>query len=107
MRRIRRLLITFGSILSKSNFDRMLFRVRVTGESCWPVLVPGKSYWASALAQVRTGDFIVFRKSDQLLIKKILEARADGYRVGSTVSWGSSSRDFGIVGRRDVLGKII
>lgn len=102
MRHIRQSLTHFGK--------HLLFRVRVSGESCWPVLVPGKSYWASALAPVREGDFIVFRNPadrDRVFIKKILEVRGGGYRVGSSVSWGSSSGDFGIVGTRAVLGRII
>lgn len=86
---------------------RILFRVRVSGESCWPALAPGRAYWASAMMPVRTGDFIVFWNHNRLLVKKTLEVRKDGYEVGSTVSWGLSGGDFGTVRREDVLGKVI
>lgn len=85
----------------------VLFRVRVSGESCWPALVPGRAYWASVMMPVRTGDFIVFRNRNRLLVKKTFEVRKDGYEVGSTVSWGLSGGDFGTVRREDVLGKVI
>ena len=88
----------------------LLFRVRISGESCWPVLVPGRSYWASALMPVRTGDFVVFRNPadcGKILVKKVYGVRAEGYSVGSLVSWGSSSKDFGIVNKRNVLGRVV
>lgn len=102
MRHIRRSLINFGK--------RLLFRVRVSGESCWPSLVPGRSYWASALAPVRAGDFVVFRNpmdDKQILVKKICGVRDGAYQVGSTVSWGLSSKDFGAVDKKHILGKLI
>ena len=89
---------------------KILFRVRVNGESCWPVLVPGKSYWASGLIQVRVGDFIVFKNPtdrEQILVKRVREMRGGKYEVGSMVSWGSSSKDFGLVSKKDILGKIM
>lgn len=89
---------------------RILFRVRVSGESCWPVLVPGRSYWASAWIPVRVGDFVVFSNPAdpaQVFIKKILGVRENGYEAGSLVSWGLSSKDFGVVDKKYILGKII
>ena len=102
MKRIRRSLINFGKYL--------LFRVRVSGESCWPVLVSGRAYWASAWIPVRAGDFVVFSNpahSAQVLVKKILGVRENGYEVESLVSWGLSSKDFGVIGKQHVLGKVI
>lgn len=99
MRPIRRLLISFGK-----NF---LFRVRVTGESCWPMLMPGKSYWASALLLVHSGDFIVFKNRGRVLVKRVRALRKNGYEAESLISWGSSSGDIGIVEKKDVLGRII
>lgn len=102
MKRIKQLLIIFTR--------GILFRVRVSGESCWPVLVPGKAYWASALARIQKGDFIVFTNPadrEQILVKKILSIQKRAYEVGSTVSWGLSGKDFGLVDKKSVLGKII
>lgn len=89
---------------------RILFRVRVSGESCWPSLAPGRLYLASALIPAQKGDFIVFKSptnSGQILVKKILGMREQNYEVGSTVSWGLSSKDFGIIDKRHVLGKVV
>ena len=89
---------------------RILFRVRVSGESCWPALVPGRMYWASALGRIQIGSFVVFRSpadQEQILVKRVCEVRAEGYEVDSTVSWGLSSADFGVVEKQRVLGRII
>ena len=89
---------------------RMLFRVRVSGESCWPALVPNRSYWASALGRIQVGDFVVFENPtdrEQILVKRVCEVRAERYEVDSTVSWGLSSADFGVVEKGKVLGRII
>ncbi len=93
-----------------ADIRRLLFMVRVEGESLWPHLVPGRRYVASALACPRIGDFAVFRNprdTNRVFVKSIREISADGYVMASTVSWGSSSTDFGIVPRELVLGKIL
>lgn len=90
--------------------NRILFLVRVSGESCWPSLVPGKLYWATAFGRVRAGDFAVFRNpadQKQIFVKKILDVPNGAYEMGSTVSWGLSSKDFGAVEKKQVFGKII
>ena len=96
---------------SRTNcISRILFRVRVSGESCWPVLVPGKSYWASTLMRIRKGDFIVFRNPvdpEQIFVKKILGMQDEMYEVVSTVSWGLSGADFGMIHKEQVLGRVI
>ncbi|MBI3442722.1 MAG: hypothetical protein HY007_03060 [Candidatus Sungbacteria bacterium] len=88
----------------------MLFRVRVSGESCWPALVPGKTYWASTFRKIRKGDFVVFRNPidrKEIFVKKIFRVQEKGYKVVSLISWGESSKDFGIVSKKNVLGKVI
>ena len=102
MKRIRQLLTHCISTL--------LFRVAVSGESCWPVLVPGGSYWASALLPVRTGDFMIFYNSGshcEVFIKRVREVRTDGYKVESLISWGLPSEDIKIVDKKEVLGRLI
>lgn len=94
----------------RMTIPRIFFRVRVSGESCWPVLVPGRSYWASRLGRVRKGDFVVFTNPadyGQIFVKKILGMQKAAYEVGSTVSWGLSSKDFGVVDKRHILGKVV
>lgn len=91
-------------------FKKIIFVVRVSGESCWPILVPGKLYFATGILRARIGDFVVFRNPknvDEVFIKRVVEARENQYAAESLVSWGSSSKDFGLVDNASVLGKIV
>jgi len=99
MMHIKKLLIHY--------FSTVLFRVRITGESMWPVLVPGKTYLAINLLRVRKGDFIVFKNpknQDEVFVKRVKETYGDRYAVESLVSWGNASEDFGLVGHGQFLG---
>ena len=74
------------------------------------MLVPGKSYWASALGQVRIGDFVVFENPadrEHTLVKRVCGVQAEGYEVKGLVSWGSSSKDFGVVKKNKIIGKLL
>lgn len=86
-----------------------MFVVRVEGESMWPALIPGRRYFASGIGVLRAGDIAVFRHPKEMsgiFVKRVAEARGGAYRMESAVSWGSSSRDFGIVPQKCILGKI-
>ena len=88
----------------------ILFRVQVEGESCWPELITGKSYWASCLPKPQTGDFVVFRNPlnyGQIFVKKVVATEGGKYCVAGTVSWGASSADFGWVDEKLILGRIL
>ena len=99
-------------------FRNLLFRVTVSGESCWPELVPSKTYFASCLRRPRVGDYVVFQNphlqksapardmpphfplvDDRLLmgnnktdfyIKKVLREKNGMLHLGGTVSWSST-----------------
>ena len=91
-------------------FKQPLFLVKIRGESMWPALIPGKTYLASGFLKPRKGDVIIFRNpknSDEVLVKRIVDGQDHGYKVDGTVSWASSSNDFGRVPRECVLGKIL
>lgn len=80
------------------------------GESALPALVPGTLYLATNMVRPKTGDFIVFRNPmniQQVFIKQVRSVRDGCYQTESLVSWGSSSRDFGLVARNLILGKLI
>jgi hypothetical protein len=47
----------FAGVIKK--FKNLLFRVTVSGESCWPSLVPGKTYLATSLLRASPGRFVV------------------------------------------------
>lgn len=102
MKRIKNLLTSY--------FRHALFVVRVNGESLWPHLEPGRRYFASGIFLPCAGDFAVFRnpqETGRIFVKQVREVRDDGYVMASTVSWGSSSDDFGIVPPHLILGKIL
>ena len=84
--------------------------MEVQGESAWPDLIPGKQYFASRVLPVRLADFIVFQNPknvSEVFVKRIKAIQQQGYEVESTVSWGSSSKDFGLIPKQNVLGKLL
>ena len=93
----------------KMGSSRLLFFVRVEGESLWPVLVPGRRYLANAIGVVRIRDLAVFRNpknKQEIFVKRVAGKQGGCYIMESAVSWGSSSSDFGPVPRELILGKI-
>lgn len=87
-----------------------IFFVKVSGESLWPELVPGKCYLATSVLKPRAGDYLVFKNPKNLreiFVKKIKNVLDDSYEVGGTIPWSSSSEEFGLVPDELVLGKII
>lgn len=91
-------------------FKRLLFLVKVEGESGWPELIPGKTYYATCLKKPVIGSFVVFRNPQnpmQILVKKVFAIKNGGYEVGSLVSWGSSSKELGLIPQELILGSII
>lgn len=117
MRHIKPLLTNFfnpkrglARTLLNADIRRILFVVRVEGESMWPALIPGRRYFASGIGVVRVGDFAVFRnprETSRIFIKRAAAAREGGYIMESAVSWGASSRDFGPVPRQYIIGKVL
>lgn len=89
---------------------RLLFFVKIEGESAWPQLIPQKRYLATNLFSPKTGDFIVFqnpKNRKEIFVKKVKETKNDSYFVEGTVSWATGSKNFGRVNKNLVLGKII
>jgi len=91
-------------------FGRLLFRVKVSGESCWPDLVSGKTYFASRLRKPCVGDYVVFpfasifgSPTSEYAVKKIKRIEDDTLHVAGTVSWATSH----VVRRSAVLGTLL
>jgi len=88
----------------------LIFLVKVEGESAWPELIPEKIYFATNLLRLKIGDFVVFRNpKDQreILIKRIKFIRKSFYFLEGTLPWSKSSKNFGLVDKSLILGKII
>src|SRR4030042_2650999 len=111
----RRLLISLTSPGRKlsvflNGVKRAIFLVRVEGESAWPELVSGKTYFAASFLKPKIGDFIVFKNpkdQKEILVKKIRSIRKNSYFAEGTLPWAKSSRDFGQVSKGLILGKIL
>ena len=96
-------------------FKRILFTVQITGESCWPELVPSKSYLATNLLKPKSGDYIVFtNKFDELLVKRVkyikkdkIKKGDDSYFVTGNVSWSEDSNTLGLINQNNIIGKLI
>ncbi|MDP3735614.1 MAG: hypothetical protein Q8R39_04270 [bacterium] len=74
-----------------------IFRVRVSGLSCWPCLVPGKTYWATSLRRARVGDFVVVSGAAigesciLYVVKRVAEQNVDTLVLASTLSWSEAT----------------
>lgn len=87
------------------NAKYWFFRVRISGESCWPDLVPGRTYWATNLRQPSAGNFVVLHHPAEgglHIVKKVLSVTAHSLELGGTVSWSARFS----VPKRDVLGTL-
>lgn len=87
-------------------FCKLLFRVKVEDESCWPYLVPGRCYWVTGLRKPRVGDFAVFRNSavtEQWCVKRVRAVQGTTYEMESTVSWGTRAT----VDKKWIIGTLI
>ncbi len=96
-------------ILPINSFKRLLFLVRVEGESLLPELLPGRYYLTTSLKKPKVGSYIVFpnpHNERQIFIKKIKSVKPEGYYVSGSVFWGTSSEDFGLISRKRVLGTV-
>ena len=86
------------------------FFVKVEGESLWPELVPGKRYLATSLGKPGAGDYLVFKNPNdvrEIFVKEVMRVSKDSYEVAGTIPWASSSKEFGLILRNLVIGKII
>ena len=87
----------------------LLFVVKVEGESAFPELIPGRKYLATSLKRPKIGRFIVFknpRNEAQIMVKKVTDSHPEGFSVSGVVSWGTSSKELGIISPILILGTI-
>ncbi len=92
----------------KEKLSRILFTVKVYGESCWPELVPGRKYLATSLIKPKIGDYVVFMtKHGEIFVKKVTEIKNNSYFVEGRVSWSESSKNLGLINRENVIGKLM
>lgn len=83
-----------------------LFFVRVSGESMWPLLVPGRRYLASSLLAPRVGRIVVSHNPAypaELIIKRVERCEGDSLHLNGTVVWSSRY----VVPRSSVVGAVV
>ena len=83
-----------------------LFRVRISGESLWPDLVPGRTYWATSLGAPKTGDYAVFKGpagAPEFVVKKVEGIENGVYDLRGTVSRSASYK----VPKSHILGRLL
>ncbi len=103
--RIYSLLTTYYSLLK--SLRHLLFIVKIEGESAWPELIPEKYYFATSLLRPKTGRFFIFKKDGRIIVKKIEKILDKSVEVSAAVSWGSSSKNLGILPLETMIGTVI
>lgn len=97
----------YSLLSTRYSLTKLLFVVKVEGESAWPELIPGKYYFATSLLRPKVGRYAVFKnpkKPKQILVKKISAVERDSLEVSSSVSWGKSMLQ---VKRNNCIGVLI
>ncbi|MBI4250050.1 hypothetical protein HY622_00475 [Candidatus Uhrbacteria bacterium] len=79
------------------------FRVTVTGESMWPRLTPGQTYWASSLLPYRVGSIVVVGTTHRMVIKFVRSIDEDQITLGGTQPSAQSIT----VKTEQVLGRLL
>ena len=93
-----------------SFIKKLLFIVKIEGESAWPALVPSNRYFATSLLKPKIGDFVVFKNpknEEEIFVKKVSAIDGNNYFMEGLLAGSSSSNDFGMVTKKLILGKII
>lgn len=87
----------------QSTLAHLLFRVTVTGESMWPALTPGKTYWASSLLPYRVGAIVVAKTNHRFVIKRVGAMSGESVELESEAPGGATVT----VPRMIVLGTLL
>jgi signal peptidase I len=86
-----------------------LLRFKVSGHSMMPILKPGQEILVSSLPYLlrkpRVGDIVAFKKKDLFIVKRI--KKVIDSRLQVTGDNTSDSKDYGWIGRSEILGKVI
>ena len=85
---------------------------KVYGKSMLPTLKPGQDVlvfnWAYIFSKPKNGDIVVIRVNSRDMVKRI--QRVQGYECfveGDNKETSTDSRDFGVIDRSRIVGKVI
>lgn len=86
-------------------------RVRIVGPSMEPALASGDWWIVRRTRKVGVGDVVLLRhpgRPDLLVVKRLVERRADGWWVlGDNPEGSDDSRQFGPVPEAGILGRLM
>lgn len=89
-------------------------RYSVSGKSMEPTLSDGEEVlvntWRYHISNPHTHDIVLLRhpKTKRVLIKRIVQVKNNQYFVkGDNARYSSDSREFGVITKKDILGKVI
>lgn len=94
--------------------QKTTFEIVVTGESMWPMLVPGQRYTARRNVEPVVGDIVVAKHPDDsstTIVKRVTRIVIDPtydlptttYELSGTISWSSQL----VVSRPQILGVLV
>ncbi len=84
----------------------ILFRVKISGESLWPELIPGRTYWATSIFTPKVGDYAVFRnpaEPEKIIVKKVKDIQSGIFDLRGTIARSASYK----VPKSNILGRIL
>ncbi len=88
-----------------------LHRLEVTGNSMHPTLVPGDRLLMLKTRRIREGHLVVLpdpREPRRMVVKRVVAATGAGVTVrGDNAAASTDSRQFGVVSRSSVRGRVV
>jgi nickel-type superoxide dismutase maturation protease len=90
----------------------LLAKFKVVGHSMEPVIKNQESVLVSNLVywfkKPKIGDIVAFREAGKILIKRITKIKEGKYFLtGDNQKDSLDSRNFGLISRQEILGKVI
>ena len=92
-------------VSSKNLKPKMIFRVK--GSSLEPTLKPNSLVLAIRSKKAIVGDFVIFKHSTKLLIKKVVSVNELGIYVVGYSSDSQDSRSFGVITKDQLIARVI
>ena len=83
-------------------------RFQIEGESMLPAFKNGDRVLVWRWGSVREGDTVVFCKAGMTMVKRVAKKNGDRLHLrGDNVSASTDSLDFGEVGVKEVVGRVV
>ncbi len=88
-----------------------ILKFEVQEDSMSPTLKPNDVVLVYKFSKIKIGDLVVFKNPEDqkmFLIKRVKKIKAGKYfMIGDNLKVSRDSRHLGLIGKRDILGKVI